>query len=135
MDEGEIGHHHAKCLGPIHSAEDLSSDPLQFIRNLVGQREDEGGVDSLKRNVQPRTVVEPNKLRLSGLALETHDDVFSKGVLSPDFQHSKELIEMALGEPGIDGQPKLSTLLCGSNDSALRSGCGLLRSGHVVYSL
>jgi hypothetical protein len=74
-------------------------------------------------------------LRLSGLALETHDDVFSKGVLSPDFQHSKELIEMALGEPGIDGQPKLSTLLCGSNDSALRSGCGLLRSGHVVSSL
>jgi len=39
---------------------------------------------------------------------------------------------MALGESGIDGEPELSALLCGSNDSALRSGCGFLRSGHVV---
>jgi hypothetical protein len=37
-------------------------------------------------------------LRLRGLALETHDDVFSEGVLPPDFKHGKELIEMALGE-------------------------------------
>jgi hypothetical protein len=27
-----------------------------------------------------------------------HDDVFSEGVLPPDFKHGKELIEMALGE-------------------------------------
>jgi hypothetical protein len=104
MDEGKIGHHHAKCLGPIYSAENLSSDPLQFIRNLVGQREDEGGVDSLKWNVQPLVVVERKELRLSGLALETHDDVFSESVLSPDFQHSKKLVEIALGKSGIDGE-------------------------------
>jgi len=35
MDEGKIGHRHAKYLGPIHSAENLSSDPLQFIGYLV----------------------------------------------------------------------------------------------------
>jgi hypothetical protein len=71
-------------------------------------------------------------LRLSGLAFEIHDDVLSKGVLSPDFKHSKMLVEMALGESGIDGQPELSALLCGSNDSALRSGCGLPSSEHMV---
>jgi hypothetical protein len=71
-------------------------------------------------------------LRLSGLALETHDDVFSKGVLSPDFQHGEKLVEMALGESGINGQPELSALLCWGNDSAFRSGCGLLRIGHAV---
>ena len=135
MDKGEIGHHHAKCLGPIHSAENLSSDPLQFIGDLVGQRKHECGVDTLKWDVQPRAVVEPNKLRQSGLALEAHDDVFSESVLSPDFKHGKELIEIALGESGIDCEPDLSALLCGSNDSALRSGCGLLRSGHVISSL
>ena len=132
MDEGEIGHHHAKCLGPIHSAENLPAYSLQFIGYLVRQWKHECGVNALKWNIQPRAVVEPNKLRLSRLALETHDDVFSEGVLSPDFQHGKELIEMALGESGIDGEPELSALLCGSNDSALRSGCGFLRSGHVV---
>jgi hypothetical protein len=42
------------------------------------------------------------------------------------------LVEIALGESGIDGQPKLSAFLRGSNDSAFRSGCGLLSSGHVV---
>jgi hypothetical protein len=26
MDEGKIGHHHAKCLGPIHPAENLSAN-------------------------------------------------------------------------------------------------------------
>jgi hypothetical protein len=51
-----------------------------------------------------------------------HDDVFGQGVLLPDFEHSKELIEMALGESGIDGKPELSALLCGRNDFALRSG-------------
>jgi len=48
--------------------------------------------------------------------------VFSEGVLSPDFEYSKKLAEMALGESGIDGQPELSARLCRSNDSALLSG-------------
>jgi hypothetical protein len=34
MDEGKIGHHHAKCLGPIHAAENLSTDSFQFIGDL-----------------------------------------------------------------------------------------------------
>jgi hypothetical protein len=42
---------------------------------------------------------------------------------------------MALGEFGIDGQPELSARLRGRNDPALRSACGLLRSGHVVSLL
>jgi hypothetical protein len=132
MDEGKIGHHHAKCLGPIHSAENLSAHPFQFIGYLVRQWKNECGVNSLKWNVQPLVVVERDELRLRGLAFETHDDVFSKGVLFSDFKHRKELIEMAQGESRIDGKPELSALLCGRNDSTLRSGCGLLRSGHVV---
>jgi hypothetical protein len=135
MDEGEIGHHQAKCLGPIHPAENLSANSLQFIGDLEGQREYESGVDTLKWNVQPPVVVERNKLRLSGLALETHDDVLSEGVLSPDFEHGKKLVEMALGKFGIDGQPELSALLCGRDDPALRSGCGLLRGRHMVSLL
>src|ERR1035438_2829355 len=131
MDEGEIGHHHAKCLGPIHTAENLSANSFQLIGNLVGQRKHECGVDTLKRNVQPLVVVKRKELRLSGLAFETHDDVLSQGVLSTDFEHGKKPVEMALGEFGIDGQPKLSAVLCGRNDPALRSGCGLLRRGHV----
>ena len=66
------------------------------------------------------------------VTFEIHDDVFGQGVLVADFQHSEKLVEMALGESGIDSEPDLSPLLCGSNDSALRSGCGLLRSGHVA---
>ena len=132
MDEGKIGHHHSKCLRPVHSAENLSSDPLQFIGDLERQRENKGGIDTLKWNVQPLVVVERYELRLSDLALETHDDVFSEGVLFADFQHGKKLAEIAPRESGIDGKPKLSALVCGSNDSALRSRCGLLRGGHVV---
>jgi hypothetical protein len=135
MDEGEIDHHQAKCLGPIHPAENLSANSLQFIGDLEGQREYESGVDTLKWNVQPLVVVKCNKLRLSGLALETHDDVLSEGVLSPDFEHGKKLVEMALGKFGIDGQPELSALLCGRDDPALRSGCGLLRGRHMVSLL
>jgi hypothetical protein len=135
MREGKKGHHHAKCLRPIHSAENLSSDPLQFIGYLVRQRKHECGVDTLKWNVQPLVVVERKQLRLHGLGFEMHDDVFGEGVLSPDFEHGKELIEMPHGESGIDGKPELSALLCGRNDSALRScGC-LLRSYHVVSLL
>jgi hypothetical protein len=135
MDEGEIGYHHAKCLGPIHPAKNLSPNSFQFIGDLVGQWKHECGVDSLKWNVQPLIVVKRKKLRLSGVAFETHDDVLSEGVLSPDFEHSKKLAEMALGKFGIDGKPELSARLCGSNDSALRSGCGFFCSGHVISSL
>jgi hypothetical protein len=113
MDEGKIGHHHTKCLGPIHPAENLSADSFQLIGNLEGQGKNECGVDTLKWNVQPLVVVERNELRLSGLGFETHDDVFSQGVLSPDFEHSEELAEVVLGELGIDGEPELSALLCG----------------------
>src|SRR5271157_3537876 len=108
MDEGKIGHHHAECLGPIHSAENLSANSIQLIGYIVRQRKHECGVNALKWNVQPMVVVEGKKLRLRGLALETHDDVLSQGVLSPDFEHCKKLAEMALGEFGIDGEPELS---------------------------
>jgi hypothetical protein len=134
MDEGKIGHHHAKCPGPIHPAKHLSANSFQLISDLEGQRKNECGVNTLEWNVQPLVVVERYKLRLSDLALETHDDVFSKGVLFADFQHGKELVEIALGESGIDGNPELSALICGSNDSALRSSFGLLRSGHAPSS-
>src|ERR1035438_6230439 len=132
MDEGKIGHHHAECLGPIYSAENLAANSIQFIGNLEGQREYERGVNALKWNVQPRAVIERNKLCLRGLGFEIHDDVFRQGVLSADFEHSKQLAEMALGKFGIDGEPELSARLHGSNDSALGAGSGFLRSGHVV---
>jgi hypothetical protein len=34
MDKGEIGHHHAKRLGPIHSADNLSAS-LQHSTNVT----------------------------------------------------------------------------------------------------
>jgi hypothetical protein len=132
MDEGKVCHHHAKSLGPIHSAENLSSDPLKFVGNLERQWEHECGVDSLKWNVQPLVVVKRNELSLSSLTFKAHNDVLSEGVLFPDFHHSEELIEMALGESGIYCESELSARLCGSNDSARRSCCALLRTGHVV---
>ena len=135
MDEGKIGHHHAKGLGAIHPAENLSANPLQLIGDLERQRKHESGVDTLKWNVQPLVVVERNKLRLRGLGFETHDDVFSQGILSPDFEHGKKLVEIALREFGIDGEPELSARLCGRNDSALRSGCGFLRGRHLIFPL
>jgi hypothetical protein len=134
VDCCKIGHHHAECFGPIHSAEDLSADSIQFIGYLVCQWEYERGVYALKWNVQPRSVIERNKLRLRGLGFEIHDDVFREGVLSADFEHSEKLAEMALGEFGIDGEPELSARLHGRNDSALRLGGGLFRGGHVVSS-
>jgi hypothetical protein len=134
VDGCKIGHHHAKCLGPIYSAENLAANSIQFIGYLVCQWEYERGVNALKWNVQPLVVVEGKKLRLSRFGLEIHDDVFCEGVLPPDFEHSKKLAEMALGEFGIDGEPELSARLHGSNDSALRSGSGFLRSGHAVSS-
>jgi hypothetical protein len=135
VDGCKIGHHHAKCLGPIYSAENLAANPIQLIGYLVCQWEYERGVNALKWNVQPWAVIERNKPCLRGLGFEIHDDVFREGVLSADFEHSEKLAEMALGEFGIDGEPKLSARLYGSNNSALRSGGGLFRSGHVVSSL
>jgi hypothetical protein len=135
VDGCKIGHHHAKCLGPIYSAENLAANSIQLIGYIMCQRKHERGVNALKWYVQPRAVVERNKLCLRDLGFEIHDDVLSQGVLSPDFEHGKKLAEMALGEFGIDGKPELSARLCGSNDSALRSGSGFLRSGHVVSLL
>ena len=105
MDKGEIGHHHAKCLGPIYSAENLAANSIQLIGYLVCQWEYESGVNALKWNLQPRAVIERNKLLLRGLGLEIHDDVFREGVLPPDLEHGKKLAEMAFREFGIDGQP------------------------------
>src|SRR5208337_1130193 len=85
MDEGKVCHHHAKSLGPIHSAENLSANSFKLIGNLERQWKHKCGVDSLKWNVQPLVVVERYELRLSDLALETHDDVFSEGVLLANF--------------------------------------------------
>jgi hypothetical protein len=135
MDEGEIGHHHTKCLGLIHTAENLSANSIQFIGNLLCQGKDESGVNALKWNVQPLVVVERNELRLRGLGFEIHDDVFCEGVLPTDFENSKKLAEMVFGEFGIDGEPELSARFHGSNNSALRSGWGLFSNGHVVSSL
>ena len=132
MDESEIGHHHAECLGLIHAAENLSSNSIQFIGNLVCQGKHECGVNALKWNIQPLIVLKRKKLLLSGLALKTRDDVFSEGVLSPDFENRKKLAEMVLCEFGIDGQPKLSAHLSGRNDPALWSCCGFLRRGHIL---
>jgi hypothetical protein len=56
MDECIVGNHHAKCLGPINSAENLSTNSFQFIGNIEGQRKYESGVDTLKWNVQPEVV-------------------------------------------------------------------------------
>jgi hypothetical protein len=122
VDGCKIGHHHAKCLGPIYSTQNLSTNSLQFIGYLVCQWKYECGVNALKWNVQPRAVIERNKLCLRGLGFEIHDDVFREGILSADFEHSEKLAEMALGEFGIDGESELSACLHGSNNSALRSG-------------
>jgi hypothetical protein len=132
VDGCKIGHHHAECLGPIHPAENLAANSIQFIGYLVCQWEYERGVNALKWNVQPRSVIERNKMCLCGLCFEIHDDVFRKGVLSPDFEYSEKLAEMALGEFGINREPELSARLHGSNDSAHRSGSGFLRSGHMA---
>ena len=81
MDGCKVGHHHAKCLGPIYSAENLAANSIQFIGYLVCQWEYERGVNALKWNVQPRAVIKRNKLCLRCLGFEIHDDVFREGVL------------------------------------------------------
>jgi len=103
MNVGKIGHHNAKRFGIVHPTENLPAHSLQLVGNIVCQREYEGSVDTLKRNVQPRSVIESHKLRLSRLGFKIHYDVFGEGVLSPDFEHGKELAEMGFGEFGIDG--------------------------------
>jgi hypothetical protein len=135
VDGCKIGDHHAKRLGPIYSAENLAANSIQFIGYLVCQRKHECCVNALKWNVQPRAVIERNKLCLRGLGFEIHDDVFCEGVLPTDFENSKKLAEMVFGEFGIDGEPELSARFHGSNNSALRSGWGLFSNGHVVSSL
>jgi len=135
MDCREVGHHHAKCLRLVNTTKNLPADSLQLINNLVGQREDERRVDTLKRNVQPWAVIERQNLRLCRLGFEIHDDVFGQGVFVADFQHSKKLVEVCLCELGIDREPDLRPLLCGSDDSALRAGCGLRLRCHAVSSL
>ena len=40
---------------------------------------------------------------------------------------------MRFSEFGIHREPDLRPLLCGSDDSALRSGCYLLRYGHLSF--
>jgi len=89
MNEGEMGHHNAKRFGIVHPAENLTAHSLQFVGNIVGQRKHERRVDALKRNVQPRAVIESHKLRLRSLGFEIHDNVLCESVLSPDFEHSK----------------------------------------------
>ena len=89
MNVGKIGHHNAKRFGIVHPTENLPAHSLQLVGNIVCQREYEGSVDTLKRNVQPRAVIERHNLRLCGLGFEIHDDVFRQGVLPPDFEHSK----------------------------------------------
>ena len=131
MNEGEVGHHNAKRFGIVHSAENLPAHSLQLVGNIVGQREHERRINTLKRNAQPRAIIESHKLRLCRLGFEIHDDELREGVLSPDFKHGKELAEMGLGKFGIHRKAELSPLLCWSNDSALRSGSRLLRWDHI----
>ncbi|MGO9777837.1 MAG: hypothetical protein ACLPM3_14740 [Terracidiphilus sp.] len=131
VDGCKIGHHHAKCLGPIYSAENLAANSIQLVGYIVCQRKHECRVNALKWNVQPGAVIERDKLCLRGFGFEIHDDAFGEGVLSADFEHSEKLAEMAFGEFGIDGEPELSARLHGSNDSALRSGSHLLWWEHL----
>jgi hypothetical protein len=132
MDGCKVGYHHAKRLGLVNATENLPAHSLQFIGNFIGQWKDERGVDALKRNVQPRAVIERQNLRLRSLGSEIYNDVFGQGILVADFEHSEKVIEMALGEFRIDGETNLSPLLCGSNDSALRSGCPFLAESSSI---
>jgi hypothetical protein len=70
VDGCKVGHHHAKCLGPIYSAENLPANSIQFIGDLVRQWKYERGVNALKWNIQPRAVVERDQVRLSPLVLK-----------------------------------------------------------------
>ena len=51
MDEGKIGHHHAKCLGPIHAAENLSANSFELISDLESQRKNGSWRESGKVHV------------------------------------------------------------------------------------
>ena len=135
MDEGKIGHDHAKCFGVSDSSEDLCSDSIQFVENFVRQRSDDSGVDSLKWNVPPLIFVKILKFCLSGLGFETHDDVLGEGVPSPDLKYGKESFEIALGEPGIDCEPDLKPLRFGGDDSVLQRIFNCILSGHANDSL
>jgi hypothetical protein len=120
MDEGKIGHDHAKCFGVIDSSENLSSDSVQFVANLVRQRKYESSVDFRKWNILPLILVKRLKSCLSGLGFEIHDDVLGDGVPLLDLEYGNESVEIVLGEPGIDCEPYLSPLPFWRDDSAFR---------------
>jgi hypothetical protein len=111
VDEGKIGHDHAKCFGVIDSSENLSSDSIEFVDNLVGQRNYERGVDCPSWNVQPLVPIKIMKSCLSGLGFEIHDEVLGEGVPSSYLEHGKELLEIVLGKTGIDCEPNLNPFL------------------------
>ena len=67
MNEGEVCHHNAKCLGLVHPAENLPAHSLQFVCNIVRRWEYKGSVDALKRNVHLQAVIECHNLRLCRL--------------------------------------------------------------------
>jgi hypothetical protein len=96
VDGCKIGNHHAKCLGAIYTAENLSANTIQLISYFMCQWEYERGVNALKWNVQPWAVIERNKLCLRGLGFEIHDDVFREGVLSTDFSTAKSWLKWLL---------------------------------------
>ena len=70
MNEGEVGNHNAKRLGLVYPAENLPAHSLQLVGNIVCQREYEGSVDALKRNIQPRAVIERHKCACAALVLK-----------------------------------------------------------------
>jgi hypothetical protein len=104
----------------IDSSENLSSDSVQFVANLVRQRKYESGVDFRKWNILPLILVKRLKSCLSGLGFEIHDDVLGDGVPLLDLEYGNESVEIVLGEPGIDCEPYLSPLPFWRDDSAFR---------------
>jgi hypothetical protein len=135
MDEGKISHDHAKCFGVIDSSESLTSDSIEFVENLVGQRNYERCVDWPTWNIHPLVLVKRMKSGLSGLGFETHDKVLGQGILSSNLEHGKELLEEVLGKPGIDCEPDLTPLCFGGDDSVLQRIFNCVLSGHTDDSL
>jgi hypothetical protein len=135
VDEGKIGHDHAKCFGVIDSSENLSSDSIEFVDNLVGQRNYERGVDCPSWNVQPLVPIKIMKSCLSGLGFEIHDEVLGEGVPSSYLEQGKELLEIVLGKPGIDCEPNLNPFPYGGDNSGLQPILGCILSGHTDVSL
>src|SRR5208337_864772 len=108
-----------KCFRGIPSPKNLASNSLQFVSDLVGQWENERGVDTLKGNVQPRSVVERTNLSLGGFAPEVHDDVLRESVLFANSEYGKELIEVCLRKPGVYREAELYPFFKRSDNSSL----------------